>query len=379
MEVVERTLESLATRGTPRGAEALIERLEAELQAAPIRPIAPYSGVRRPIGWKRGSVVAAATAAVIVAAIVLGALLVRSLDDDKTPPATVTTTLGSDLEPPGPEDLFEGMAVLQGNDIGIYEGGSFTSLASEEWGVTTVLGDLAGGAVYQNDDMSVLLFAGDADGGNSTVLLEAGPGERLSLEDTALIDGERVAVALRFETDAGGERVTLITVGLATGEVADVVELGDGAVLVDRVTYGGGRYLITHVDGDETRFEFRDANGSVVEDAANPRPMPSSSMVSQGVISRDGTTMVYIDRATGDAGGGLADVVTFDLVAGVELSRLEVASPGDRIIEFEGDRLLIARRRTVPGEPPVIVGLHLTEGARMTSDGSFSIELLSPR
>lgn len=375
MAAIERALESLANRGESRGADKLIARLEAELQAAPPRPITRQRE-RRPVGWKWGPVFAVATALVIGIVIVLGALLVRLLvDDETTPPATVPTTVVRSTEPPSPEALFDGMAGLQGNDVGVFEGGAFVPLTSVETGVTTVLGDLAGGAVFQSNDAAVLLAAPDD---AVTTLLRADPGERVSLEDVAVIDGERIAVVLRSDLEDPGGGFAVLAVSLASGDVRELMELA-GPDSVDRVTIGGDVFLITYADGDATRFEFRSASGSVLADTINPRPAPSSSLVSQGVLSADGTTMVYIDRALEDAGGGLADFVTFDLVAGVELQRLPLANLQDRIIEFDGDRLLIARRSSTAEEPTVIVGLHLSEGARLTSEGSFSIELLSPR
>ena len=92
------------------------------------------------------------------------------------------------------------------------------------------------------------------------------------------------------------------------------------------------------------------------------------------MLAEDGAIMIFIERQSADAGGGLADVVTFDLERGVEVTRTHIANFGDRIIAFDGDRVIIARQRANPELPPIMVALHLGQGATLTSDGGFSVE-----
>ena len=62
--------------------------------------------------------------------------------------------------------------------------------------------------------------------------------------------------------------------------------------------------------------------------------------------------MVYIERQAADIDGGLADLITFDLNSGVELSRDRIANFGDRIVAFDGPRVVITRQRANPELPP---------------------------
>ena len=81
--------------------------------------------------------------------------------------------------------------------------------------------------------------------------------------------------------------------------------------------------------------------------------------------------MVYIERQAADIDGGLADLITFDLNSGVELSRDRIANFGDRIVAFDGPRVVITRQRANPELPPITVALHLREGAILSSQGTF--------
>ncbi len=375
MPVLERALDSMATRGSARGADVLIERLELELSSPdPIpRLRAVRTGARGPLAWRKGLTIALATSAVVLVAVAVGSLLARLIGASSPDVSTPVTTQSPSDESLAPELLFDGMVMRDGDVIGIFQDGGFVPLVQGECCVDVALSDLAGGVVFQRDENTVLWAAseGDAGIGSPVIVVEAQTAERVSLEGVAVIGGEPTVVFIRFEPAGDGEQATLTTVGLVSGTVAEVEVLGEGAVVVDRVSYAGGRYLVSIADGAGTRFELRDESGAVVALAGNPRPLPTATLVGQGVLRDDGRVMIFIERLAEDAGGGLADLVTFDLERGVELSRDHIANFGDRIVAFDGERVMIARQQANPDLSPIMVGLHLSEGVTL-SEGGFS-------
>jgi hypothetical protein len=271
------------------------------------------------------------------------------------------------------------MAVRDGDVTGIFQDGELVPLVEGECCARGAVSDLGTGVVFQRDENAVLWAKGVVGSSDRipVTIFESGAADRVTLQGVTVIGGEPTAVVVRFEATAEGDRATLTTVGLVSGDQTDVFAIGDRDVTIDRVSYGGDTYLVSLSDADGTWFEFRDEVGAVVTVPSNPRPMPAGTLVSQGVLSRDGAVMVFIERQPVNAGGGLADLVTFDLELGVELTRHNIVNFGDRIIVFDGDRVIIDRQRSNPELPPIMVGVHLGEGAIYTSQGSFSVGSLS--
>jgi hypothetical protein len=271
------------------------------------------------------------------------------------------------------------MVVREGEVTGIFQGGGLVPLVEGECCIRGAVSDLGTGVVFQRDEDAVLWAKGVAgsSGRLAVTIFESGAGERITLEGVAVIGGEPTAIVVRFEATAEGARAQLTAVGLVSGDQTDVFVLGDGDVIADRVSFGGDTYLVSLSDADGTWFEFRDEVGAVVSVPSNPRPVPAGTLVSQGVLSRDGEVMVFIERQPADVAGGPADLVTFDLERGVELTRHNLANFGDRIIAFDGDRVIIDRQQSNPELPPIMVAVHLSEGAVYTSQGSFSVGSLS--
>jgi hypothetical protein len=273
------------------------------------------------------------------------------------------------------------MVVREGEVTGIFQSGELVPLVEGECCVSGAVSDLGTGVVFQRDEKAVLWAKGVVGSSDRipVTIFESGAAERVTLEGVAVIGGEPTAIVARFEPTEDGDRATLATVGLVSGDQTDVFVVGEGDVIVDRVSYGGDTYLVSLSNADGTWFEFRDETGAVVTVSGNPRPVPAGTLVSQGVLSRDGAAMVFLERQVADIGGGAADLVTLDLERGVELTRHNIANFGDRIVAFNGDRVIIDRQRSSPELPPIMVGLHLSEGAIYTSEGTFGVGSLSDR
>lgn len=378
MPTLDRAFEALATRGESRGSEVLIKRLEMELGAPEPSPRsqAVHAVERDPVVWRRGLAISLATSFVVLSLGAVGALvvgLVRTPSPEVAAPVTTTQPLPG--QPLTPERLFDGMVVREGEVTGIFQSGELVPLVEGECCVRGAVSDLGTGVVFQRDEDAVLWAKGVVGSSDRipVTIFESGAAERVTLEGVAVIGGEPTAIVVRFEPREDGDRATLATVGLVSGDQTDAFVGGDGDVIVDRVSYGGDTYLVSLSDADGTWFEFRDEAGAVVTVSGNPRPVPAGTLVSQGVLSRDGAAMVFLERQAADIGGGPADLVTFDLERGVELTRHNIANFGDRIIAFNGDRVIIDRQRSNPALPPIMVGLHLGESATYTSAGAFSV------
>ena len=370
MATPEQVLRALADRGSPRGADLLIERLERELTGPePLRRMTP---TRRPVGWRRGLAIAAVTSLAILAVVAITAII-AGLVDDTTPVATTPVTTPDTA--PGPEslvpaDLFDGMVMREGDEVGVYRGGEFTLLLRDECCVANAMGDTAGGVVFQRSDESILWV--DGEGSEPVAVVDAAGADRVSLEDVDLIDGEPTIVFLRFQ---GGGQVTLATVGLISATASDLVVLADDqSITVGRVSYANGVFVVSLDDASGTRLEFRDATGAIVVAPTNPRPEAGDTSVSQAVFGTDGNELILIERAAADAGGGPADFVTYDLETGEELDRDRLAGLGDRVVAYDAGRVMVARPRAVPEEPPIMLGIHLREGATVSSLGGFTFQ-----
>ena len=377
MPTLDRALEALAIRGESRGSEVLIERLEMQLGTPDPAPRlrAVHAAERDPVVWRRGLVIAVATSFVVLTLGAVGALvvgLVRAASREVVAPVTTTQTLPG--QTPTPERLFGGMVVREGEVTGIFQNGDLVPLVEGECCVRGAVSDLGTGVVFQRDEDAVLWAKGVADSRDQipVTIFESGPGERVTLEGVSVIGGEPTAIVVRFEATAEGDRATLTAVGLVSGNQTDVFVLDDGDVITDRASFGGDTYLVSLSDADGTWFEFRDEAGAVVTVAGNPHPVPAGTVVSQGVLSRDGEVIVFLERQPADVAGGPADLVTFDLERGVELTRHNLANFGDRIIAFDGDRVIVDRQQSNPELPAIMVAVHLGEGAIYTSQGSFS-------
>lgn len=370
MQRLEDALDSMASRGDYAGAEELIERLEQSLASdiegpgLVVTPV-PARPTRSDSSWVRGVVVAAATMFVILG-LAVGGIMVTGLFDTSgdldvaTPPTT-----SMELSEPDPSELFEGVVVAEQQTVSIVGDERTSSELIVECCVSAALPDLRGGVVYQLDSDRILWSRESGNGLETPALIvEAGAGETISLESASLLGGEMTVVFLREVAD----RIILSTVKLETGRFEEVAELGQD---VYRVSGSESLLVVSHLDGADSWFEFRDASGEIVEVPGNPRPNPADSLVTQGVLSPSGDTMVFIERSRSDVDGGLADFVVWDIEEGSEVSRHRFAGLGDRIVAFDGERIVVLRQSASPANPPIMVAFHLTANLTLSSTGSI--------
>jgi hypothetical protein len=203
----------------------------------------------------------------------------------------------------------------------------------------------------------------------------------LRLEDAAEIDGETHAVAV---VGGGIEEQRYEEVWIhqpSTGEVRIVYRTGAYEGGIRRASVQNGLLAITrHAEGFSW-FEFVDLNGQAV-DVNNPRPDDAAFpiFIDQGVLSADGTTMVYIEGdspAPPEDGNWRVDLIAWDMVTGSEIRRTEVELGNwyvDRL-DFDGTSVVIGRTQW-DGEQWV-AGPVLRVAAFLPEGGSIS-EIATP-
>ena len=141
---------------------------------------------------------------------------------------------------------------------------------------------------------------------------------------TALVDG-RPAVAIGTET-------SISVLDLDT-RATDVLATYDPSVETPiAVSHGDGMWMISLLaagelfsSGGSTRYVFLDATGAPLNVAGNPAPEFSAATATYRVaaLTPDGSELVFVEQFADLS----ADVVVWDLAAGVEIERYRVIDP----------------------------------------------------
>lgn len=289
-------------------------------------------------------------------------------EGDPGPPVPAVTIPGPEMAPPG---AFDGLVLGALEGIGVVRDGRLVP-HNDQCCALTALGDGGDGVLYQRFDEPGVIWWQSAPGEAPVRLVEADLGQRVSLEDVAVIEGEVWIIDLRFEPARDGETTTLLRRNLRDGRLVEVATLEEG-LAVDRVSDGASRYLVSYRVGTESWFEFLDQEGRHLEVPTNPRSSPAPSLVGQGVLDRDGQRMVYVERDPEALEGGRADLVVYDLEAGQEMSRLRVVDLGDRVVFVELPRVVISRQRANPALPPVMLAFHLESLTFLSPEGGMGV------
>jgi hypothetical protein len=212
----------------------------------------------------------------------------------------------------------------------------------------TLVDDLAGGVIYQNDDQVIWHHAAGAAGPVQVAV--ASEGERVFLQDVTELDG---VSEIRFNREVGSTIddyvVYLERVPLSGGEtvVVDDVASWEGG---SDFTIGGGLAAEEWASEGWAGFVLRTLSLGSVPQPWNPyETMEMDDYYLCGdcprglTISDDGSRVGYHIGANDDVGSTL---IVVELATGVE-SQFEVGSEGE--IDFFGDYVLVnAFERNVP-------------------------------
>ena len=312
--------------------------------------------------WVRPGLVAFAGAAAVVLLVGAALLALRPGNPTETvPPATGSTlpptTVVETTSPPAETSTTTIPAVTLPNlDRGTIvvaqrQAGDLSAELVDETTVVVnaerVVGEGADGLFAQIDNTIVWLRPN-----LPLVALFSVDGETISLlrlEDASEIDGEVHVVAV---VGGGIEEQRYEEVWIhkpSTGEVRIVYRTGAYEGGITRASVQNGILAVTrHAEGFSW-FEFVDLNGQPV-DVSNPRPDDAEFpvFVDQGVLSPDGTTMVYVEGdspAPPEDGNWRVDLIAWDLATGSEIRRTEVELGNwyvDRM-DFDGTSVVIGR------------------------------------
>ncbi len=337
---------------------AIASDLETVLQESE-SPLSDRLSVRG-VPWTVG-VSVAVSAIIVIIGLALGGAIIGGLIFGEGEVASPNTT--SRLPDPALDAYFAGVIVAEGSTVrvtGAWE-------LEVDCCVTMALSDLDGGVVYQVGDDRIMWARSGPSGVEEPVLLATPePGETISLESVGSIDGRTTAVYMRETAD----RVRISALDLSSGLDSEFAEPPN---VVQRASLSDSLFVLSVVDGSETRLEFRRADGSHLALSTNPHPEPGDSIVSEAALTPEGDRIAFIERPKSRADGGLADFVVWDLTTGSEISRHNLASLGDRIISFDGERLSLWRSSANPVNPPVMVTFHLTANLTMSQSGGIGL------
>ena len=331
-------------------------------------------------GWVRPGLVAFAGAAALVLLIGASLLVLRPSDPtDTVPPATGSTappsTLAETSTPPTTSGLIEttttstppstsdapetttippvSVPALDAGMVLIAQpGGRDFSLPAIDTDSVAVnadvaVGDRQGGLIIESGetvswgrpDMPMVALCSGA----------AFAVSEIRLEDSAVIDGE-VNVIFIVAGGVEEERYEQVwSYRLSDGELAMLYETGAYEGGIRRASLQNDTLVITrHAEGFSW-FEFFTAAGDEIE-VANPKPDMAEFpvVVDHGVLSPDGTTLVYLagdSPAPPEAGNWRVDLIVFDLENGNEDRRMEIELGNwySARMDYDGSGVVIGR------------------------------------
>jgi hypothetical protein len=296
--------------------------------------------------------VAGAALVVVLLAIGFGVLLqfvepspgpvatVSTVTQTTAPAATTTTTQSAvvaELVVAGPEG------------ITLVRAGGPTSVWSEG-PLMLALDDLQGGFVFQVGTSASSIMRLPAGSEEPAELIAQQADEALQLQEVAVIeDSPKVAYTRRTGvpgTDRAQEDLHLHD--LATGADQVVGTVGGFERGPTRVSYGGGRFLLSMSAEGFTWFEFLAGDGSPVEVPGNPRTEEQSQedflvFAGHGSLAPDGSTMAYLrGHPRSEAPFQL---VVVDLGSGEELMVTPVEGAHDTTVtrlEWDGEAAVVS-------------------------------------
>jgi hypothetical protein len=322
--------------------------------------------------------VAGAALVVVLLAIGFGVLLqfvepspgpvatVSTVTQTTAPTATTTTTQSAampELVVAGPE----GITLLRADGP--------TSVWSEG-PLMLALDDLQGGFVFQVGTSASSIMRLPAGSEEPAELIAQQADEALQLQEVAVIeDSPKVAYTRRTGapgTDQAQEDLHLHD--LATGADQVVGTVGGFERGPTRVSYGGGRFLLSMSAEGFTWFEFLAGDGSPVEVPGNPRTEEQSQedfliFVGHGVQSPDGSTMAYLRGHPRSEAP--FEVVIVDLVSGEELTVTPVEGAHETTVtrlEWDGEAAVVS---FTDRSPVVLAGGQIVSRPEVTGTASL--------
>jgi hypothetical protein len=305
--------------------------------------------------------VAGAALVVVLLAIGFGVLLqfvepspgpvatVSTVTPSTAPAATTTTTQSAvvpELVVAGPEGI---TLVREDGPTSVWSEGP----------LMLALDDLQGGFVFQVGTSASSIMRLPAGSEEPAELIPQQPDEALRLHEVALIEGFPKALYTSRTgppgTDQAQEDLHLYDLATGTDEVVATVGGNEGGPT--RVSYGGGRFLLSMSAEGFTWFEFLAEDGSSVEMPGNPRTEEQSQedflvFAGHGSLAPEGSTMAYLRGHPRSEAP--FEVVIVNLLSGEELTVTPVDGAHETTVtrlEWDGEAAVVS----FSDRPPVVL------------------------
>lgn len=261
-------------------------------------------------------------------------------------PETTTTTVLETVAAPG--------AVLVNNREGVQivdDSGAADIILEEPVGA--IYDDLAGGFVVQlpgagaDPQVDQRVFWSRPSSPDAQPYLNVAAGKLLRLWGVERINGSP-AMILTI-TDPSADTEELIAFDFASGDQLLAEWQGQRALAI---SFSGDRFLIEARNGSNRFFEFRNAQGALMELEYNPLPgcIDDSTCPRRPRLSAMGGLVAYLEKDF-DGGEARSNVVVYDLETGRESARVAIPD-GATSIDFNGDHVLVNRGES---QRPLIV------------------------
>jgi hypothetical protein len=370
--------------------EDVVNNVQTEVRLAEI----PHAGQpRRRLHPAFVALVGAAAVVIAIGAVALGLRLADrdpAAPTDTTTPATPTTVPDTTMPPTSVTTLPPGSLPEIGRGTVVIANPEATTGVMADGSVvigdaTLALGDGSGGVIVQRGD---------------EILRVDATGQAATLITATDLPAELGPVTVRLEalaTVAGSQQVMFIVAGGVEEQSFEEIWLHDIASGSDTSVYRTGAYeggirraslrndvlVVTRAAEGVSWFEFFNAAGDPI-DVANPHEADSPGDepvgVDQGVLSPDGSVLVYLEVPIfGDPEDGVLrnDLVVWDLVNGVEDSRLELAlgrGHADRL-DYDGRGVVLGLVQWTGFEWEQILGLRIES---LDADAGIVSQLAHP-
>lgn len=315
---------------------------------------------------RRLTSVGGAALVVVLLAIGFGVLL-QFVEPSPGPVATVPTTPPATTAPPAPTSttvpaaaVLPELVVAGPEGITLVREDGPTSVWNEG-PVMLALDDLQGGFVFQVGTSASSIMWLPAGSDEPAELIAQQPDEALQLHEVVVIGGSPKVMYTSRTGPAGSEQAQedLHLFDFASGTDEVVATVGGAERGPTRVSYGGGRFLLSMSTEGITWFEFLAEDGSPVEVPGNPRTEEQGQqdflvLVGHGAQSPDGSTMAYLRGHPRSEAP--FEVVVVDLVAGQELMVTPVEGAHETTVtrlEWDGEAAVVSFSER---SPVVLVG-----------------------
>jgi hypothetical protein len=255
--------------------------------------------------------------------------------------STTTSTTLLVIDTPGP------VTILSSTDYSILEGRGAPRRLLEA-PVAVGFDDLQGGFVFQlpgagvDTDADQRIFWSRSSNPEAQPFLDVTDGSLLKLWGVELID-DAPTMILTIADDADDPAVRtdrLVVFDFVAGDrvLGEVGTAGSGP---KSISYGGGRFILEQRAGSQSRFEFRNDQGAVIDLASNPHKGCSDDPTcpTTPALDESGSFLAYLQAPP----GGTTELVVYDVDLGEEIQRIELPADARRAsgLDFYGTTVLV--------------------------------------